>query len=339
MDTLNDWQMDTLKRGLAPAWFRCLRAATLAPSVHNTQPWLFRVEDDHVDVFADHRRRLDVIDPRGRELTISVGGALFNLRVAMLAEGRQPLIQPWPDPAHENLVARVTLGPAVTADATVRALHAAIPLRRTNRRAFADQQLPEHLVADLVQAAQVEGAGFAQADETGRLMVLGVVRRAEEQLRANQQYRAELASWVHDDDTRSDGVPLSAVNSWAALESVPLRDFGEITDIDLENAVFEPRPNIAVLYTHGDTPPHWLRAGQALERVLLTATVRGAAATLMTQPMELPTLRALLADPRDDSIVAQVALRFGYAPPSPATPRRPLHDVVVKDLPVDHRVR
>ena len=61
----------------------CVRTATFAPSIHNTQPWRFRVRDNGIDVYADWRRRLDVIDPNGRQLIISVGAAIMNLRLAI----------------------------------------------------------------------------------------------------------------------------------------------------------------------------------------------------------------------------------------------------------------
>jgi nitroreductase len=317
---------------LGPAWRRVLSAAIAAPSIHNTQPWRFRVRPGSVDVFVDRDRQLPVADPSGRELVISVGAAVFNLRVAMLAEGRQPLFEAWPDPADANLAARVAIGGAVTPDETVRALVAAIPGRRTNRRPFADQPLPSHALDDLVTAARVEGAGLAAADDIGRLAVLGLVRRAEDLLREDVAYRHELSHWAHDLPERRDGVPVEAFAPWTAVESVPLREFGQVRR-PATVGEYERRPTIAVLYTSGDTAVQWLRAGQALQRVLLTATVRGIASTLMTQPMEIPRLRKLLAAPVDGRVVAQAALRFGYAEPSPPTPRRRLVDVLETEVP------
>jgi hypothetical protein len=46
---------------------------TVAPSLHDSQPWLFQIGDDRVDVYADRTRQLEVLDPAGRELLISVG--------------------------------------------------------------------------------------------------------------------------------------------------------------------------------------------------------------------------------------------------------------------------
>jgi len=91
---------------------------------------------------------------------------------------------------------------------------------------------------------------------------------------------------------------------------------------------YEPYPTIVVLATDdGDTTEQWLRTGQALQRVLLTATVRGLAATPMSQPLEIPALRKLVTDTATGRW-AQMILRLGYAQPTTPAPRRPLADML-----------
>ena len=85
-------------------------AAGAAPSIHNTQPWRFRVSDDLIEVHGDPDRMLWVADPRGRALHLSCGAALFNLKLAIRALGAKPLVWPLPDPEHEpTLLASVRL--------------------------------------------------------------------------------------------------------------------------------------------------------------------------------------------------------------------------------------
>ena len=62
-----------------------LAAATAAPSLHNTQPWRFHIEDTVVQLWADATRQLRQADPSGRALHVSCGAALLNLRVAAVA--------------------------------------------------------------------------------------------------------------------------------------------------------------------------------------------------------------------------------------------------------------
>src|SRR5215831_583051 len=121
---------------LGAALDACLRAAVAAPSIHNSQPWRFVVRPGGVDLYADRSRKLGVVDPRGRELAISLGAALLNLRVAILRHGRMPVTRLLPDTGEPDLVAAVRLGPPVDPDPTVRVLADAIPHRRTSRRPF-----------------------------------------------------------------------------------------------------------------------------------------------------------------------------------------------------------
>src|SRR5215468_12778150 len=86
----------------------CVRAAIAAPSIHNSQPWHFRYRDGGVDVFADRTRRLEVIDPYGRDLMISIGAAIFNLRLAMHQLGWIPAVKLFPESTEPDLVAAVT---------------------------------------------------------------------------------------------------------------------------------------------------------------------------------------------------------------------------------------
>ena len=310
------------------AW---LRAAVAAPSVFNTQPWQFRVTEREIEVYADPVRRLEVADPRGRELMISVGAALFNLRVAMLADGRTPLVHLLPDGADSDLVARVRPGPAVAVSETARLLAEAIPRRCTNRRPFEATPVPPEVLADLCVAAAAEGGDLVVAGPVLRDAVLGVVRTAEHLRRRDPDYYVELADWTGGPSTRGDGVPPETFGPWSALEVVPLRDFGLVRPVPRRfEAEYESEPTIALLYSRGDDREQWVRTGQALERALLTASVRGLASTLMTQPIEIPRLRDVLTISATGA-VAQVVLRFGYGPPSAPSPRRPLQSVLMND--------
>lgn len=208
------------------------------------------------------------------------------------------------------------------------ALAAAIPQRHTNRRPFAPTVIPARVLEDLAAAARLEGATLRVADAVGRGAILSLVRTAERRLRSQGVYRAEPTEWTHPAHRRRDGVLPRAFGPWDALEALPLRDFG-LTQPQLERRgeQFEPYPTIVVVSTEGDSPEHWVRAGQALQRILLAATVHHLAATPLTQPLEIPELRELLTDTVAGRW-AQVILRLGYAQPTARTPRRRLADVL-----------
>jgi nitroreductase len=306
----------------------CVAAAVAAPSVHNTQPWLFRPRQDGVEVFVDRRRQARVIDPSGREQLMSVGAAVLNLRVAVLAHGRVPVLKLLPHGASVDLVARLSSGPPVASSSTARVLARAIPQRRTNRWPFRRTPIPVRTVNDLVKAVAAEGAVLRVLGDTARLTVLGLTRTAEHHWQDDPAYRRELARWTSR-RRQGDGIPHEAIGPPPNLDVLPLRDLGLGRPVATGHAAeFEPATTVAVLYTERDAPEDWLRAGQALQRALLTATVRGLAATPMTQALEIPRLRSLVSDPVV-GLTAQAVVRFGFPlAPAPATPRRPLADVL-----------
>ena len=320
-----------MARSAAPAALSlrdCVAAATMAPSLHNSQPWLFSIDADGIDVRADRKRQLDVLDPVGRELLISVGAALFTLRLAIRGTGHRPHHRIFPDPDDPDLVARVDAGPPLPPTPAVEALVAAIPRRHTNRWPFAPSVVPQDALDHLRDAARHEGAGLEVAGAVARTTILGLSEAADRMLKVRHGYRAEIARWTLPSRRRRDGVPPTAIGPWDALETMPIRDFG-LLQPQLRRASdrFEPHPTIAVLSTDGDDERDWVNAGQALQRVLLTATWLNLAATPISQPVEIPMARELLADAAGRP--AQIVLRLGYGRPAAATPRRPLDDVLL----------
>jgi hypothetical protein len=128
--------------------------------VHNTQPWRFKVGKDAIELYADPRRKLRV-DPVGREMVISCGAALFGLRLAARSLGYQPIVQLLPEPARLRLLARVRLSAGGPLTDTERRMLEAIPHRHTHRGPFADEPLPDGLLAALQHDARAEGATLA----------------------------------------------------------------------------------------------------------------------------------------------------------------------------------
>jgi nitroreductase len=313
-----------------PGWPPCgvitelLRAATLAPSMHNTQPWRFRLHpaSQEMDLYADPARTLRHSDPHGRAVHIACGAALVNLGLAIMVAGREPRVRLLPDPGDPQLLATVRLAGPYRPTGADLDLHAAIEARHTNRRPFSNRPVPPGVLAELVAAARLEGAvlHLPREEETHRLLHLAA--DAERELLADPGYRAELARWAGGERDR-DGIPGAVLGPRDPARATPVRDFGTpVADYEW----FEETPQLAVLSTATSTPLGWLRAGQALERVLLTATVHGIAASPLTQPLEVADAW-LVRDPRSGSEHPQMILRLGYGLPVPASPRRPVADV------------
>jgi nitroreductase len=303
-----------------------LAAATAAPSMHNTQPWRFTVSQDAIELRADPERTLPVADPAGRAVHIACGAALLNLRLAAAVAGREPVVQLLPDPDQPLLLATVRLAGPHRALSAERELHAAITLRHTNRGPFSGHPVPAGVLAELADAARVEGGILHVLDRDETVRVLHLVRDAERAWLADPAYRAELARWAGGPRDR-DGIPDSALGPRSPDRPAPVREFTPGRAGPTGYAWFEEDPQLAVLSTHSGGRAQWLLAGQALQRVLLTATGRGIAASPLTQPLERSDAW-LVRDPRSGPEAPQMILRLGYGLPVPGTPRRPVPEVL-----------
>jgi nitroreductase len=307
---------------------RLLNAAAQAPSVLNTQPWRFAViRREYVELTADYDRRLRVSDPRGRSLYVSCGAALFDLRLAVRTAGQRPLVWLLPSLDEEpHLLAAVRMADYGPPARRSRELYDLIPLRRTNREPYGDRRLPPGVHADLRIAASREGANLVFLGRHATADILDYIAMAEDELRRDHAYQAELAAWTIP-GPRYDGVPSYVQGPRPADDRAPVRDFTRrATKGDTTKAEFEPHPQLAVLTTPGDEPLDWLRAGQALQSVLLTATGHGVSASFLNQPLDLRDMRHR-SDPHHRRGHPQMIIRFGYGPTVPRAPRRPASEL------------
>jgi nitroreductase len=312
-----------------------LAAAVAAPSMHNTQPWRFRVRPATytIELHADPARALRYGDPDGRAVHIACGAALFNLRLAAAVAGRQPIVTLLPDPGQPLLLATVRLAGQCRADPAERELHAAIARRHTNRNPFSSQRVPPDVLAELTEVAELEGAILHVLDRDETTRVLRMARDAERDQLADPAYREELARWAGGLRDR-EGIPDSALGPRSPDGRAPVRDFRPAQPAPRSYASFEQAPQLAVLSMRFGGRADWLRAGQALQRVLLTGTTRGISASPHTLPLETRDAW-LVRDPRSGSEQPQMILRIGYGQPVPGAPRRPVSEVLDVAAPSD----
>ena len=314
--------------------------AARAPSVHNTQPWRFRVADNALEVRADRTRRLAAVDPAGREMLISCGGAVYGLRLAARWLGYLPLVSMLPDPQQPELLARLRLGRREPPTPVERDLLAAVPHRHTQREPFSGDQLPPGLLPGLQHDAIAEGAALALIHGAGEYQRLAeLVAAAGRWQQRDRLVRGELARWTRlPGSVARDGIPARALPArvprlrGTATGRLAPRDFspgaGSGEPAGGEAVSGGPAPATAVLMTGGDTPADWLRAGQALHRLLLHAATRWVSASMNTEPLESPALRALIGARLGRRGAPQAVLQFGTSRIAPATPRRPVGEVL-----------
>jgi hypothetical protein len=187
-----------------------LNYAILAPSSHNTQPWLFRIDADAIYLYGDRTRNLPVADPQGRELIISCGTALFNLRIALHHFGYVGKIKTFPDSTNPDFLASIELGYPIQETTDEKLLFQAIKKRHTNRHDYQDWDVPEALLKWLQKDAIDEGATLLVVKgQIARSSVAEIVAQGDRLQMANSDFRDELATWIRPSTGKShDGMPV-----------------------------------------------------------------------------------------------------------------------------------
>jgi len=307
--------------------------AARAPSLHNTQPWRFKVSEDAIELYADVSRQL-LVDPDGREMLISCGAALYGLRLAVRSLSRLPEVELLPGPvvpATQRLLARVRLGPVEPMAADERKLLKAVPHRHTHRGPFESGPLPAGLLACLQDDARAEGATLTVIDPGPVYQELAaIVATSSRRQDRDPESRAEIGLWSRAASSRArDGVPAHAFPAAPsrAAGRFPQRDFDLGRGLGRLSASGPTAPVTAALFTSSDGEQDWLEAGQALHRLLLHAASEWVFAGLNTQPLEEVATRGLITDRLAGPGVPQMLLQLGVSRTTHPTARRPAADL------------
>ncbi|WP_027945540.1 Acg family FMN-binding oxidoreductase [Amycolatopsis taiwanensis] len=309
-----------------------LALAVRAPSLHNSQPWQWRVGGRTVHLYADRERQLPGTDPDGRDLLLGCGAALHHLRIGFAALGWRAEVHRLPNPDEPDHLAAIEPHRREPTPAGI-ALAAAIPHRRTDRRRYSSWPVPGGYLEEMAVRVADEGAVLRTAQGPARDHLARAIRDAVQVHAADPAYRTELAAWSGRYES-SDGVPAANVPPpGEAPGALPTRPFAEPHLAQPAGA--EPEDDetvLAVISTASDDPVSRLRAGEGTSAALLTATTFGLASCSLTEPLEVADTREFVRTHVTEDNFPQMVLRLGWAPvnadPLPATPRRSLEDVV-----------
>lgn len=297
--------------------------AVLAPSTHNTQPWLFRVSDRTIEVFADRSRALAVIDPDDNGLIISCGAASGMLAKALSAVGFRFHVTHLPDANESDLISRFHMEDLGPPETEWKVTLNAIRLRRSVRAGFKNRILSKKSLTAIrntppSQDCHVNWIDSAEIEKA----ILESILMAEKDRQFDKHYARENATWTHPMRVRSrDGVPAhmekmpSISQLWAPIES--------------ESHSSEKTTLVGLVETFGNRPIQWVRAGFTLASTLVQASKYGLNAAIINHPLQTPTVQAQIETVVKPGNTAQIVIRMGVAERAPSTPRRSLVDVMM----------
>jgi nitroreductase len=323
MATMNH---DTSAGALAAA----AAVAGYAPSVHNTQPWRWRIVADRLELFADRSRQLRATDSPGHLLLISCGAALHHARVALAAAGWTAETERLPDPAQPDLLAQLRLTGRTPVTAEAMRLAETMQARHTDRRPVSDEPVPADALRAIEKAVSADAR--IQVLSAGQVLELAAAAsRAGAVEGADPEIREELEYWTGRTRPAGTGLPAEVLPEREQETTVPGRDFGRPGTLPVGPG-HDRTAAYAVLYGDEDDPRDWLRAGEALSAGWLRATELGVSVVPLSGVIEVAstrqTLRVLLAGLGHPYLV----LRLGIADPEhagpPHTPRLPAAQIV-----------
>jgi hypothetical protein len=318
------------RRRASAALAMAAQAARFAPSIHNTQPWQWRVRPGVLDLWADRGRQLRVADPDGRTLTVSCGVSLHHARIALAAQGYRVTVLPFPDPTHPDHLAHVTAWDRIPVTAAAARQYQAIALRRTDRRPVVANRIDDTALVAITMAVQAEGCYLhpLARDEVTELAAQAMDAQSVE--RADEARRRELARWVGGTRPDGTGIPDANLPAKRPRTRVPERDFGHPGSLPIGPG-HDTGATYAILYGDLDDRPEWLEAGQALSAAWLTATHFDVSVMPLSGMVEIASIRQALRGQLPGIGYPYLVLRLGTAgvqPGPPPTPRLPASQTV-----------
>jgi hypothetical protein len=285
--------------------------AVLAPSGHNSQPWLFSIGDNEIIISPDYAKRLDVVDSENRELFISLGCAVQNLMTAAHHYGYDATYE------YNNgkIVVKISKQEVKKDDP----LFDAIKKRHTHRGNFTGAIIPENLLQGIDNEDNALVLICKSESPEAEIIRQKIVAGNEIQM-SDTAFKRELVSWMrfnkkHVNETRN-GLCYNVLGFPATPKPIGRKIVGMFLNPKAQNktdvAVNASASHFCVFCVKENTPQNWIDLGVFLERFLLKITSQGIAYNFSNQPCEIPSLNQELQKELNITHCPSVVVRLGY---------------------------
>lgn len=302
-----------------PALTAAAEAAGHAPSIHNTQPWHWRVTGDVLELYTEPARQLATSDPDGRLMVLSCGAALHHARTALAAEGWTSDIDRLPDLSRPTLLARVRVTGRAESDPHAMRHLQTIRIRHTDRRPVADTPVDPGVLDAVRGAVEAEHSWLHLMRRDDVLDLAAAAGRAQTLETFDPQWRDEMAYWAGGERSDGLGIPDTAIPAEAPQTTVPGRDFGVRGDLQI-SAAHDGAATYGILFGPEDTPMAWLRGGEALSAGWLVAIELGISLLPLSAAIEVDATRVIIRRLIAGLGEPLLLMRLGHPDPDRAGP-------------------
>ena len=310
-----------------------IEQATKAPSGHNTQPWLFHICEDSIEIHPDNRKTLHVVDRNRREMFVSLGCATENLCIAAGSIGYASKVN-----VSEEGIISIELHSVDNQKKTL--LSGQITRRQTNRSIYNGKQIPEKVIRELLTLEKEEYIGIycwqKQSIEFNKIRDYVLVGNKIQM--SDSCFKNELKSWMRfnkrDEQQTLDGLSYAVFGAPNLPRWLSRLIMGTYLTPGMQNKSDEKKVNSSshvVLFTvKNDSIPEWIQLGRTLEHFLLKTTEAGIATAFINQPCELKVLAEqmqceVIHQTGKEKRIPVVLLRMGYAKAMPYSPLSLIH--------------
>ncbi|MEO8147121.1 MAG: hypothetical protein ABI723_05755 [Bacteroidia bacterium] len=308
-----------------------LKFVMLAPSGHNSQPWLLSVKENSVDFSLEKSRSLEESDPTGRQLMISFGCALENFLIAAKHFGFDTEVTYSPKDSVSNIIVSVICNRINSTDNDN--LVEAVLQRHTDRGAYKDLSIDPVFVNEVLNLSSDELKFFIVSDHQQKEKLVSIVSEAQVKIMDSDAFRNELSGFVKSSYTDSkNGIPgfalgLPAPVSLLAPWLVKKMNLARKTQKQ-DDATLRKTPAYMIIAGKNDDKFSWLKAGQFFEHAWLMACKDKMVCSPMAAVIQDKTCRKNLQQLLNTDLLPHVFFRIGF----PEKESRPTPRYLVEDL-------
>ncbi len=311
-----------------------IEQAIKAPSGHNTQPWLFKINADSIEIHPDHSRHLPVVDPENRELYVSLGCAAENMYQAATALNYQAAIS-----VSDTGVITIKLTPPQQAGNDQHIIQA-IARRQCNRSVYNAKTIPAETIRMLFNTEkepEISIHSYPNGSPEFERITAYIMKGNTIQMQ-DPEFVTELKTWMRYNKKHMEKTYDGLSYAVFGAPDLPLILSRNIIQSFLKPRVqnksdlkkIQSSSHFILFTTKSNFLFNWINLGRLLERYLLKLTAAGISHAYCNQPCELNGLSRQMADGlKLENEYPVVLLRIGYGKDMPYSPRKRVEDVMV----------